>query len=103
MGRETTRGTSPIDCGLEAFQLSVAVGMTPEEALRTALGATEQAAHIAALASTRDILLETAEDIDEQEDCDLYDDGPASLIFAAIAIDEVLPPELRKEPNADGV
>lgn len=103
MGRETTRGTSPVDCGLEAFQLSVAVGMGPHEALRTALGATEQAAHIAALVSTRDILLETAEEIDAEPECDLYYDGPASLIFAAMIIDEVLPPELREEEHADGV
>jgi len=97
MGREATRGeTSPVAAGLEAYELALAVGLTHDVAIMTALGATEQTTRINCLTGTRDNLLWMAEEIDANEELDLNVDGPASLIFAAKVINDVLPPEQQK-------
>lgn len=98
MGREATRGAmNPREVGLETYELSRAIAMTPEQALHTALDAAVNAAYLDFKVSVRDGLLGYAESIDANEDDDLNTDGPAALIAYAIELDETLPPERRKE------
>lgn len=97
MGREATRrAMNPREVGLEAYELALAVAMTPEQALHTGIDAAVRSAVFSTMTEIRDNLLITAEEIDANEDNDLNDDGPASLIWFAMTVDDVLPPEKQK-------
>lgn len=98
MGRETTgREMNYVDSALEVFHMETQLGATDDEALVSAIESAVSSAQRAFIAEVRDDILSKAEELDDDEDNDLVDDGVASLIWYAICLDERLPPEQRKE------
>jgi hypothetical protein len=104
MGREATRREmSPMESGLETFKLQQAMGyhegIYQEEAMMTAIQAAVETGRRIFIREMRDMLLYKAEELDSDEDNDLFDDGPAALLSYAKDLDEMLPFEQRLENN----
>lgn len=101
MGREATRREmSPEQAGMEVFGMELLNGGgNVEAAVRAAIEAAVATAHRGFIQGTRADILEKAEDLDDDEESDLVEDGVAALLWYAKLLDETLPPELRLENN----
>jgi hypothetical protein len=91
------REASYKEAAKEAFGMElIANGGNVESAVSACIEVAVATAHRDFVISIRDDILEKAEDLDASDN-DMNDDGPAALIWYAILLDEILPPELRRE------
>lgn len=98
MGREATRREmSYLDAGIEAFYMAqeLDTSLDLEGAVRAAIDCAVNTAQRGITRGTRDDILEKAEDLDDNEESDLFEDGPAALLWYAKLLDDMLPPEQR--------
>jgi hypothetical protein len=93
----------PIAVGLEVFQIQQALGygrgISQEEALTKAIKAAVIADRRGYIQTVRDDILEKAEELDDDAENDMFEDGPAALLWYAKILDDLLPPEHRLENN----
>lgn len=98
MGQDTAgREADYIESAMHVFHLETQLGASDDDALRHAFEAAIARSQQYSIVAIRDDILEKAEELDDDETSDLADDGPASLIWYAITLDEMLPLELRRE------
>lgn len=94
MGREATRREmSPVDAGMEAFYIAQAVNGDLERCVREAIAAGVETAYRAWSQDIRDDVLAKAEALDDDDECDLQEDGVAALLWYGYTLDGALPPE----------